>query len=77
MSKIAQATCPGCQTKGTLSIVMKMVAMPIGGFSLAGTQPKVTARELPVLVCSDANCTFNVIGRIEAGKAVFDAGASA
>lgn len=77
MSKIAQARCPGCQTQGTLSITMKLVAKPLGSFSLAGAQMKVPVRELPVLQCSATYCTFSVTGRIENGKAVFDAGASA
>lgn len=58
MSKIKQMTCPGCDTQGTLSIVLEK-------------------GRYPVLRCGATYCTFSVTGRIEAGKAVFDAGATA
>jgi hypothetical protein len=48
----AEATLPACpECGGTLSVVEKFVAKPLGTWSLAGAQPKATGRFWPHLVC--------------------------
>jgi hypothetical protein len=48
---------------------MQLAAKPIGSFSLAGAQMKVSAVQVPVLACS--RCDNFVPGRIEGDQAVF------
>lgn len=43
-------TCPGCGHSG-LRIEMRLLARPLGTFSLAGAQDKVSASEVPFLIC--------------------------
>jgi hypothetical protein len=43
--------CGNCGTVGQLRIEHRMVARPIGSFSLAGQQMKVSARLWPYMVC--------------------------
>ena len=70
-ARLAAAWCPGCYAKGTLKIISRLQAKPIGEFSLAGNQMKVSAREVPVLVCRA--CEHEVVGRFEDdGHVVFD-----
>jgi hypothetical protein len=62
------ATCPDCgassRTDSTAFEIRKtLVASPIGSFSLAGAQMKVSAREVLVLQC--AHCGWHVIGHLE------------
>ena len=59
----------GPKCSDALWLELRLVAKPIGSFSLAGVQMKVSAGETPVLSCS--GCDWTVAGRIEDGKAVF------
>lgn len=62
--------CPRCHAgPGTLQIRSTLQARPIGEFSLAGAQMKVSAVEVPVLTCSA--CDLHIVGRFEDGHAVF------
>lgn len=70
-ARLAAAWCPDCSAKGTLKLISRLEASPIGTFSLAGATPKVTAREIPVLVCRA--CNYEIVGRFEDdGHIVFD-----
>jgi hypothetical protein len=55
--------CPECGTVGTVALRPVMVAKPLGSFSLAGAQMKVSARQGWELACSA--CPFRVLGRVE------------
>lgn len=46
----AQLECPMCGHVG-FTVSWKLVAKPLGTFSLAGHQMKVSAREVPVVKC--------------------------
>ena len=48
--------CPGCDNVGTLYIGTVLQAKPIGSFSLAGNQMKVSAQRIPAIRCSF--CSF-------------------
>lgn len=49
---LAHAQCTNCQSIGTLELSTRLEARPPGTYSLAGVQPKVSAREVPMLTCS-------------------------
>ncbi len=53
-----ELTCPECLTYGTLVLDYRLVAKDLGSYSLAGTQPKIAAREVPHLVCTNEDCSF-------------------
>jgi hypothetical protein len=55
--------CPECGTVGTVALRPVMVAKPLGSFSLAGAQMKVSARQGWELACSA--CSFRVLGQVE------------
>lgn len=57
------ATCPRCGSQGTLAVGVQLVAKPIGSFSLAGAQDKVSAVEVARADCSA--CGLSVTGRLE------------
>ena len=59
--KIEETPCPTCNRVGTLYVEVKLVAKPIGSFSLAGAQTKVTAESKPFLLCSV--CHFTKMGK--------------
>lgn len=44
--------CPKCRAVGTLTMAWKFVPSTLGTYSLAGVQPKVSARRLLVATCS-------------------------
>jgi hypothetical protein len=48
--------CPQCENVGTLYIGTVLQAKPIGSFSLAGNQMKVSANAVPGIRCS--SCSF-------------------
>lgn len=48
---LAHAQCMRCSGIGCLELEMRFEAAPPGTYSLAGVQPKVSAREVPWLVC--------------------------
>jgi hypothetical protein len=56
--QLSQVVCPGCGEVGSLGVELRLVAKPIGSFSLAGAQMKVSAREGPHLVCTTVGCGF-------------------
>ncbi len=57
------ADCPQCRTQGTISVRLVLVAKPLGSFSLAGEQMKVSARRAAVAECS--SCGLSVSGHLE------------
>lgn len=67
--KIEETACLTCNRVGTLYIEVKLVAKPIGSFSLAGAQMKVTAESKPFLLCSV--CDFERIGEFDGDHVVF------
>ena len=63
--KVNDAACPSCLAPpGCLTIDIEMVAKPLGTFSIAGAQMKVTAAMLPVLNCTA--CGLRIVGRYDA-----------
>jgi hypothetical protein len=66
LRKPVDLACPGCGIAGMMYVTLRMVAMP---GSLAGSTPKVAAREVPYLVCNC--CTWELAGRTEGDEAVF------
>lgn len=54
-------TCPNCGVTGTLQIVQRLLAKPIGSHSLAGVQLKTTAIEWPFLMCTVNGCGFQQV----------------
>lgn len=65
--KLDTTPCPDCGATGTLTIDVKLVANPIGSFSLAGAQLKVS----PVLSCTATGCGFEQVGDFDGRHAVF------
>jgi hypothetical protein len=55
--------CPDCGSDGTISVWPVLVAKPLGTFSLAGAQMKVSAVQAAVARCSA--CEFTVNGHPE------------
>lgn len=55
--------CPECGAVGTVALRPAMVAKPLGTFSLAGAQMKVSAWRGWELACSA--CPFRVLGQVE------------
>lgn len=47
---IEETPCPNCGEK-KLRVEYRLEAKPIGTFSVAGSQPKVAARQWPWVVC--------------------------
>lgn len=69
---ILTAKCPGCGMRGSLKMAIEIMAKPIGTYSLAGQQMKVSAVEAPVLRC--ALCEMHIVGRLGGdGYAYFEA----
>lgn len=60
---VAKAPCPRCASTGTLTVTDRLVAKPVGTFSLAGHQPKVSARRRPELACSE--CGLRRLGEYD------------
>lgn len=50
--------CPDCKTVGSVELTMRLVARPLGSFSLAGHQMKTSAVNMPVLACTTEGCGF-------------------
>lgn len=61
--------CPWCVRQGGLEIIRGFVAKPIGTFSLAGAQMKLSMIEAPLLRCT--LCKRQVSGRFDGTDAVF------
>lgn len=64
--KVNTTLCPKCGALGSLGISSKMVANPIGSFSLSGRQMKFTARAQPILAC--AKCDLELMGEYRSDK---------
>lgn len=58
---LSQVECPGCAEKG-LFLTKVLAARPIGDFSLAGAQMKLSAHEVPALKCGF--CDWTEIAKI-------------
>lgn len=54
--KLKTIGCPGCGTVGSVQLTTKFVVKPLGTYSLAGVQTKVSAVETPALACTE--CDF-------------------
>ena len=65
--------CPSCGAY-RIRILHELEVRPIGTFSLAGAQMKVSAIIVPVLKCD--NCGLTLRGVIKDGYAIFDPGVS-
>lgn len=70
------ATCPKCKvstriTPGAMRVEPVLVARPLGSFSLAGAQMKVSARSALRLSCN--HCDFEITGRVEGSDFIADA----
>lgn len=64
MATVDSASCPQCHAQaGTLAITEELVANPVGSFSIAGAQMKVTATARPVLECSA--CDLRIVGEYD------------
>jgi hypothetical protein len=63
MPTVEESPCPQCGELETMRLEIKLVATPIGAFSLAGVQMKVSARQRPVLTCT--HCELFLIGEYE------------
>jgi len=51
LEDVGQIPCPGCGVKA-LAIEWRLETKPLGTYSLAGQQLKVSANEVPWVVCS-------------------------
>lgn len=69
--ELPDVLCPKCTYPGGLAIFLEFVSKPIGSFSLAGAQMKLSVRQVPVLSCSLPGCKFMTTGYIQGGDAVF------
>lgn len=61
-------TCPVCGHVGfRVEYRKRMVAKPLGTFSLAGQQDKVSAveEEVPAIICEGAGCDVQSEGRVQ------------
>lgn len=63
MTTAQESNCPACDQHGSLVIETHIVANPLGTFSIAGAQMKVTARERLVLRCSA--CGLEITGECD------------
>lgn len=62
--------CPQCGAgPDAVSLTVRLWAQPLGSFSLAGQQMKVSARERPVFSCTA--CDLCLVGEFEDDHAVF------
>lgn len=57
---LADVTCPDCRVVGALDLVWKLEPAPLGTYSLAGVQSKVSAARVPYLECP---CGFSERGK--------------
>jgi hypothetical protein len=69
VSSILTTPCPRCYTVGTLTITHTLWALPLGTWSLAGAQPKTSARPRPQLGCSA--CDLRHLGEYDGQHAAF------
>lgn len=57
--KLKSIACPDCGTVGSIKLGTTLVARPLGSWSLAGQQLKVSTRETTALVCTAPGCHFH------------------
>ncbi|WP_251153735.1 hypothetical protein [Cellulosimicrobium sp. Marseille-Q4280] len=57
---LADIACPDCAAVGSLQLVWKLEPAPLGTYSLAGVQNKVSAARVPYLECA---CGFSERGK--------------
>jgi len=57
-----ETPCPLCH-KLSLWLSYKLVAKPIGEFSLSGQQMKFSCVQYPILTCTTAGCDFRARGQ--------------
>jgi hypothetical protein len=57
---LASVACPDCRAVGSLELVWKLEPSPLGTYSLAGVQTKVSAARVPYLECA---CGFSERGK--------------
>ena len=63
--------CPWCAAApGALTVTISLHCDPPGTASVAGVQPKLTARHRPELSCN--SCPNTQLGELEGDKIVFD-----
>ncbi len=55
--------CPRCAESGGLRIELRLVAKPIGSFSLSGAQMKFSVQERVALVCG--RCGLDLLGEFD------------
>jgi predicted RNA-binding Zn-ribbon protein involved in translation (DUF1610 family) len=67
---VADRPCPVCGSQ-TLTLSQKLVARPLGEWSLAGAQLKLSVVDRPHLSCS--SCGMSVTGTYDGTAAVFHA----
>jgi hypothetical protein len=60
---LADVPCPTCKRVGTLVLGSKLVAQPIGTYSIAGAQTKLVMEEIPSLTCTSENCDFTELAK--------------
>lgn len=63
MPTVDESPCPSCGATGTLALDEVLSANPIGSFSLAGAQMKVTAKAKPRLTWSV--CGLSLLGEYD------------
>lgn len=62
--RAGEVACPACGHEG-MKVKWKLVAKPVGTFSLAGRQMKFSACEAPVLYCPNGECGVEATGKWE------------
>lgn len=55
--------CPKCGGEDTVEVRRGFVAKPLGTFSLAGAQMKVSAHEVAIATCTE--CDLHLTGHLE------------
>lgn len=55
---LADKECPECKAIGTLRVEVRLRALPLGTWSLSGSQMKFSAQNWPYLVCKAEGCEF-------------------
>jgi hypothetical protein len=60
LATVEESPCPVCGAHGTLRLSQTLQAKPLGTFSLAGAQMKVSAQLRPVLSCTA--CDLKMVG---------------
>lgn len=69
LRSMPERPCPWCTEQGGLEICLRLKAKPIGSFSLAGAQVKVSATSTPVLCCS--RCKWELDGKFDGDHVTF------